>query len=156
MGAQCRSGDRNEARNSGKPKGDRPQAQENQKMLKVFYLVSQGKSRKEIAIETYGSRNYESKMRSLSVQMKRFSERVAKTYCSRHRCRTIPQSIFQDGAHAKCWGTLSSTFESIERWPGVKSNCLEDGYALCEALRRYKPANSEQNSRAVTYKFMQH
>lgn len=132
----------NEARNSGKPKGDRPQAQENRKMLRAFYLASQGKGPKEIAIEMNGSENYERKMRSLSVQMKRFSQRVGKTYCSRYG--RVPESILQTDAPKRCWGPLSGLFGSIEEWPGVKSNCLEDGYALCEALRRYKPANAEQ------------
>lgn len=143
-----------EARNSGKPKGDRPQAHENAKMLQAFYLASKGKSLKEIAIEMNGSKNYESKMRSLSVQMKRFSQRVARTYCSRHRCNKVPESIFQNGAHEKCWGTLSSVFGSIERWPGVRSNCLEHGYALCEALRRYKP-DKDGPKPSITYKFQQ-
>lgn len=142
----------NEARNSGKPKGDRPQAQENRKMLQAFYLASQGRRPKEIAIEMNGSKNYESKMRSLSVQMERFSRRVGKAYCSRYK--RVPKSILQPDAPERCWGTLSGLFGSIEGWPGVKSNCREHGYALCEALRRYKPADPKQKP-SLTGKFLQ-
>ncbi len=113
-------------------------------MLRVFYSLSQRKTLKQIAIEEKGSEHYEREMRSLSVQTKRFSQRVGNAFCSRYG--KVPTSILLDGAHEKCWGYLSSLCGSIEGWPGVKSNCREHGYALCEALRRYMPAGAKQGA----------
>lgn len=142
----------NEARKSGKPRGDKPQVAENQKMLRVFFWLSQGETLKQIAIDEKSSGQHEREMRSLSVLTKRFSRRVGNAFCSRYG--RVPASILVDGAHEKCWGYLSSLFGSIEGWPGVKSNCREHGYALCEALRRYEPANAEEKP-SVTVRFQQ-
>jgi hypothetical protein len=133
LGKACRS--------EGKSRGDKTQAIENQKMLRVFWLLLQGKSLKEIAIEEKGSERYEREMRSLFVQTKRFERRVNAVIC--RRCGKVPVSIRQKDAHEKCWGYFSSLFGSIEKWPGVKSNCREHGYALCEALRRHTPAKTD-------------
>jgi hypothetical protein len=143
----------NEARNSGKPRGDKPQVVENQKMLRVFLWLSQGRTLKQIAIEEKGSTHYEREVRSLSVPTKRFSQRAGNAFCSRYG--KVSASILQDGAHEKCWNYLSSLFGSIERWSGVKSDCREDGYALCEALRRYKPAKAQQKPFSVRYSLQQ-
>lgn len=134
----------NECRNKGEPRGDSPTAAENQRMLRLFLLCSTGnKTLKEIAFEMEPTKRPDSLARSLPVQMKRFSRRVHAAVSSHYgedENGQVPAGFLQ---HEKAWGRLSSIFGSIERWPGVKSNCYEHGYALCEALRRYKPTKAE-------------
>jgi hypothetical protein len=106
----------NEARNSGKPKGGRPQVQENRKVLQPFYLVSQGRRPKEIATEMSGSNNYERMMRSLSVQMKRFSQRVGKVFCSRYG--KVPESILQPDAPKGAGALFRASMGASSDGPG--------------------------------------
>lgn len=125
----------NEARNSGKSRGGSPTEAENQKMLRVFFLLSTGKSLKSRAPT---GRDPERFARSLSVQKKRFSERVRAEFCFRFGLdekSQVPAGFLQ---HKMAWRPLLGCFGNIARWPGVDSNCCQHGYALCEALRRSK------------------
>jgi len=129
----------NECRSTGMPRGDRTQAHENQKMLNVFCQLSTGKGLQQIAVDMAGPKNYEKALRSLCVLTKRFSQRVHEGV--RSEVGSVPEGLRQHGDRS--WRYLSSFFELIKQWPGVISNCLEHGIALCEALRRYKPTDDE-------------
>lgn len=126
------------------PRGDKPQAKENQTMLSAFFWLSQGKNLKSIAIEleapdagaTKNQQHSIAPQRSLVVRMKRFSHRVYEAVRSHSGCDKkgqIPASFLQ---HDKSHRWLSSYFGIILQWPGIIHDCPEHGYALCEALRR--------------------
>jgi hypothetical protein len=155
LGMTCRS--------EGKSRGDKTRASENQRMLYLFFLLSKSeKTLKEVAFEMEPTKDPERLARSLSVQMKRFSRKVHAEVCARYghdQSRQVPAGFL---LHERAWGHLSSLFGSIARWPGVKSNCPEHGYALCEALRRHTPAKTDAArersgsiSQAIQYKSSQ-
>jgi len=130
LGKACRS--------EGRPPGDKPRADENRRMLDVFAQLASGKSLKQIAIDTQGLKDYENVMRSLSVLAERFSEKVYAAV--RTQYGSVSEGFLR---HEDSWGRLSSFLGSIKGWPGVKSNSRADGYALCEALRRHTPAETD-------------
>jgi hypothetical protein len=129
---------RNACRSEGKPRGDRAQADENQRMLDVFLKLSVDKNLKTVAIRMVGPDHFEKRLRSLHVLTRRFSRKVYAEVCSQY-------GVVSEGflRHQDSWGYLSSFFGSIKGWPGVKSNSRAHGYALCEALRYYKPTEAD-------------
>jgi hypothetical protein len=66
----------NACRSEGKSRGDKAQAAENQRMLKVFTRLAAGQPLKDIAIDAVGAKNYEKQLRSLSVRRRRFARKV--------------------------------------------------------------------------------
>src|SRR5208282_4548260 len=128
----------NSCRSEGKPRGDTARADENRRMLAVFLRLAQGSTLKQVAIDIVGGKHFEKQQRSLSVLTKRFSRRVYSAVCSRYG--GVSKNFLQHDIAARY---LSSLFGSIEKWPGVRSNSRDDGYALCEALRHYKPTQGE-------------
>jgi hypothetical protein len=133
----------NRARSTGKPRGDKPQASENRRMLDAFWWLSQGGTVKDIAIDAKGPDRYVEEMHSLSVRLKRFSQRVRRVVRRLYGCDEkgqVPAGFLE---HEKSCMRLASLFGSVRQWPGIDPHSREHGYALCEALRRYDPARSK-------------
>lgn len=128
----------NACRSEGKPRGDKAQAHENERMLKVFARLAKGETLKQIASDTEGPKDYVKELRSLSVLTRRFSQRVYAAVCSGYG--GVSEGFLQPNDRSAL--LLADFFGIIKQWPGV-IHCLEHGYALCEALRRHKPTNDE-------------
>jgi hypothetical protein len=135
----------NTCRSEGKPRGDKPTEEENRRMLDVFLRLANGEELKAIAIDIGGPDKYEKKLGSLDVRTKRFSKRVYAALRSRYV--VVAPGLL--GPRSPMY--LSGLFASVEKWPGVRFNSSDDGRALREALRRYKPGKSDQAE--VTHRF---
>jgi hypothetical protein len=123
---------RNEARASGKPRGDRPTAAETRRMLRIFLRLSRGETAKQIAADD--PRRFTERQRSLSVLLRRFSRRVHEAAQSAYH--GIPPKYLDPQKPSM---TLAAFFGSYLEWPGVDPQSREHARALAEALRRYRP-----------------
>jgi hypothetical protein len=128
----------NDCRSQGKSRGDKTRPGENRRMLGIFLRLDRGESLKDIAVDVGGPEKYEKTLRSLSVLTKRFSKKVHDAIVSRFGGPA--ESFFGPSAPRY----LSRFFASVKKWPGVTFDSLDDGRALREALRRYKPSKSGQ------------
>lgn len=113
----------NEAKRKGFPAGDRSTAKQTRRAIEIFRGLASGKSVKEIAVDEAGE-DYERRLRSLSVTIRRFEKRVAKAVYDRFGPK-VPSLNYLYLVHA------------LDNWPEIDRR--RDRDALLEAARRALP-----------------